>query len=170
MKSYIMLPLLLVIGATTAACNETAEYRQQDQTNKILDEVDRQLGMPAIKNFREKRLTKMMMELRDAETVTYTYLHGMNNELTFLCTSVGYGLPYSTQYTNPQKRVWESATLPQAEPNGLYMPADAEATWVMCVDPDDKNKTIKPVYVEPRTIVSPFKLEATKTYGTKQRL
>jgi hypothetical protein len=152
----------LLAAVALAGCNE-AEMRQRQQTEDLLNEADRQIGMPSVKNFREKRLTKMLIELRDSEITTYTYLHGMNNELTFLCTSVGYGLPYSTQFTNPQKKQYEVA-LPQAEPNGLYMPSDAEATWVMCVDQTDKDKAVKPVYVEPRTIVSPFPLQSKESY------
>jgi len=48
-------------------------------------------------------------------------------------------------------------TLPQADPNGLYSPASAEGTWVLCVDHKD-NKP-KPIYVEPRIIVSPIALQ-----------
>jgi hypothetical protein len=49
-----------------------------------------------------------------------------------------------------------NVTLPQPEPNGLFMPAAADGTWVMCLDP--KDKAVKPVFVEPRVIVSPFPL------------
>ena len=47
-------------------------------------------------------------------------------------------------------------TLPQPEPNGLFMPEGLAATYVMCVDAvrDD----VKAVYVEPEVIVSPFPL------------
>ena len=46
--------------------------------------------------------------------------------------------------------------MPQAEPNGLYMPPDAEATWVMLINP--ANGEAVPTYVEPRITVSTFKL------------
>jgi hypothetical protein len=85
----------------------------------------------------------------------------MNNQLTKLCDSVGYGLPYATQYTNPQHLAYDNAhggvILPQADPNGLYSPASAEGTWVLCVD--HKDGKAKPVYVEPRVIVSPIPLQ-----------
>jgi hypothetical protein len=94
--------------------------------------------------------------------VTYTYLwNEFNGKLVFLCNSVGYGIPYATQYTSPQKEAgyYEHGqyALPQADPNGLFSPAAAEGTWVMCADPANKNGT-KPVYIEPRVVVSPFKL------------
>jgi hypothetical protein len=88
----------------------------------------------------------------------------MTGKYTFFCTSVGYGIPYATEYTNPQKidyyRVGGGTalgTLPQADPNGLFAPASAEGTWVMCKDPNGPD--VKPVYIEPRVIVSPFDLD-----------
>ena len=48
------------------------------------------------------------------------------------------------------------ATVAQADPNGLFAPASADGTWVMCLDP--KTKEVKPVYIEPRVIVTPFEL------------
>jgi len=80
--------------------------------------------------------------------------------LTKVCYSIGYGLPYATQYTNPQKPVYEvhgNITLPQADPNGLYSPAGADGTWVLCVD--HKDGKAKPVFIEPRIIVSPMPLQ-----------
>jgi hypothetical protein len=47
--------------------------------------------------------------------------------------------------------------LPQADPNGLFSPASAEGTWILMKDPNGKE--VKPVYIEPRIIVSPFKLK-----------
>ncbi len=71
----------------------------------------------------------------------------------------GRGIPYATQYTNPSKIDYYGQvvmTLPQADPNGLFSPAAAEGTWVLCLNP--KNKKVVPIYIEPRIIVSPFAL------------
>ena len=103
--------------------------------------------MPAITNFAEKRMMKDILELRDKMQPTYTYLVGANNQLTLLCNSVGYGLPYATQYTNPNL----------ADPNGLYTPASADGTWVLCLNP--KTKAVEPQYIEPRVIVMTYPLD-----------
>ena len=50
----------------------------------------------------------------------------------------------------------------QAEPNGLFMPSTAEGTWVICAG--EKAGDIRPIYVEPRVIVSPFKLHSISEY------
>lgn len=121
--------------------------------------------MPNIKNFRERKLLKEIIELRDQDgLVTYTYIVAdQTGKLVFLCNSFGYGIPAATQFTNPEVDVFYTTTasahmsMPQADPNGLFSPSSAEGTWVMCGDPHG-TKTA-PIYVEPRIIVSPFKLD-----------
>ena len=154
--------------AGTAAPKPSSDERQQEQQEKLLQEGTSSVGMPAIKNFREKRLLKEILELRDQDGLTtYTYIVAeQTGKLVFLCDSVGYGIPYATQYTNPAKPYagWNRhntehdglafGTLPQADPNGLFSPAAADGTWVMCKDPNGDK--VRPVFIEPRTIVSPF--------------
>jgi hypothetical protein len=156
---FCCLPLLMA----EESCNETksSDRIQEEQQELLLQEGTSQVGMPAIKNFREKKLLKDILELRDQTgLVTYTYLwNEFNGRKVLLCQSIGYGIPYATQFTNPQKpyHYGQSATaLAQADPNGLFSPAAAEGTWVMCKDPSGTET--RPVYVEPRVIVSPFKL------------
>lgn len=136
-----------------------SDRKQSRQQELILQEGTSQVGMPAIKNFRERKLAKDILELRDQNGLTtYTYVwNEMQGKLVFFCDSIGYGLPYATQFTNPMKVEYTSLALPQADPNGLFSPASAEGTWIMCKDP--KGDTVKPVYVEPRVIVSPFKMD-----------
>jgi len=145
--------------------DNSSDSLQREQQEKILAEATAQTGMPSIKNFRERKLLKDILELRDQEGLaTYTYLvseqTGKVGQL--VCQSIGYGIPAATQYTSPQKDAFyttsstEHVVLPQADPNGLFSPSSAEGTWVMCLD-EKKGKTV-PVYIEPRVIVSPFEL------------
>ncbi len=131
--------------------------RQQEQLSQ---QAIQSVGMPAIVNFQEKRFLKQILELRDTKLSTITYTQDLQAKLHKLCDSVGYGIPYSTQYTNPQRIVGDSyhaiASIPQADPNGLFSPAEAEGTWILCLDPATKD--VSPVYVEPRVIVSTFPL------------
>ncbi len=161
--------ILLCMAALAAsflltACvrGESSDEKQSDQQEALLQEGTAQVGMPNIKNFRERKLLKDILELRDQNgLVTYAYTFSeMTGKYRFFCNSVGYGIPYATQFTNPQKLSWpgyhESSVISQADPNGLYSPPSAEGTWIMCKDPNG-NRTL-PVYVEPRVIVSPFQL------------
>jgi hypothetical protein len=169
---YLSLILITVFSLVMVACddvpNKTSDDKQHEQQEHLLQEATSETGMPAIKNFRERKLLKDILELRDQDGLsTYTYTFAENSgQLQFLCNSVGYGIPYATEYTNPQQITYRhdgagSSTwqvLAQADPNGLFSPAAAEGTWVMCSDPTDKTK-VRPVYIEPRVIVSPFKLQ-----------
>jgi hypothetical protein len=161
MKKTTLITLFAVLAMFVACGPPTSDEIQQRQQEKILKEGTAQTGMPAIKNFRERRLLKDILELRDKEgLVTYTYVWSeITGKKIFFCDSIGYGIPYATQYTNPQKIDSSGShyvTIPQADPNGLFSPASAEGTWVMCKNPNGRE--VRPVYVEPRIIVSPFKL------------
>ena len=165
------LSILLIL--TLASCidhKETSDEIQQQQQEKILSEGSAETGMPAIKNFRERKMLKDIMELRDqGGLTTYTYLYNeMAGKLVFLGESIGYGLPAATQFTSPEKaqryffpsegegHLTGVNVLPQADPNGLFSPSATEGTWVLLKNPNGKD--VQPVYIEPRIIVSPFRL------------
>lgn len=162
MKKILSVAAIALLGAGITGCVEaSSDTKQRRNQEQILKEATSQTGMPAIKNFRERKLMKQIIEMRDQEgLVTYTYTFPETTGIPrFFCNSVGYGLPAAMQYTNPQKAVYQHGPvpLPQADPNGLFSPESAEGTWVLCSDPSGEGGT-KPVYVEPRIIVSPFKL------------
>jgi hypothetical protein len=168
------LTVAIVVGimlvAAGCAYEKDSDEQQRAQQEQLLQEGTKQVGMPAIKNFRERKLLKQILELRDQEgLITYTYISNdfpqivegktaLGGKLTFLGTTVGYGLPYATQFTNPEKEVhWRGvATLPQADPTGLFTPESAEGTWILMYD-EEEGKSL-PVYVEPRIVVTPSKL------------
>lgn len=159
-KVFVCALVFISVGCDGVKPN--SDRAQQAQQEKILQEATSSVGMPAIKNFREKKLLKTILEMRDQEGVaTFTYLLDINAKLVFLSESIGYGIPYATQFTNPEKidsylHQGGYAILPQADPNGLFGPSSAEGTWVLLKDPHGKE--VKPVLIEPRIIVSPFKL------------
>ena len=135
-KVLLVLPFVAVLAACDVQPNSTQIERakQEEMSKRGVESV----GFPAIINFAEKRMFKDILEKRDQMQPTYTYIVDMNGKFHKICDSLGYGLPYATQYTNPQRTVDYThgiATLPQADPNGLYSPASAEGTWVMCLSP-----------------------------------
>ena len=154
----ILLPILVILTTISCEIPPSSDDKQRMQQEALLQEGTAQTGMPAIKNFRERKLLKDILELRDQSgLVTYTYLHSeVSGKLRYLGETIGYGIPYATQYTNPMKTEFSNHTIPQADPNGLFSPPSAEGTWVMMKDPNS-NKVL-PLYVEPRIVVSPFKL------------
>jgi hypothetical protein len=160
----------------------TSDEVQRAQQETLLAEGTAQVGMPAIKNFRERKLLKDILELRDQQgLVTFTYLENMipkvvkgrtvlGGKLTYFGETIGYGIPYATQFTNPQKIERAQinvgyAVLSQADPSGLFSPASAEGTWVIMKDP--KGSKTLPIYIEPRIVVSPFKLDFDEVDGSE---
>lgn len=175
MKKYFwMMALLLIVGCVqNVPKDQTADARQAKETEVRLAEADRQIGMPDITRFTERKLAKDILELRDKEITTFCYIVNLNGDLIFLGEAIGFGIPYSVQYTNPQTvsvvdggeyGALNPYTMPQADPNGLFMPDGLSATWIMLKGPDGKPH---PVYMEPNIIVSPFKLHGVKVEPEK---
>lgn len=162
-----ILVLLIAVVIMNVACGDMPAPSADTQLHRKQEILERQaaaqLGLPNITNFRMKRTFKEIKELCDQEKLaTYTYTFSeVTGKKQFFCNSVGYGIPYATQYTNPSKIAdsganYGYAILPQADPDGLFYPSSAEGTWVMCKDPNSDK--VAPVYAEPKIFVSPFKL------------
>lgn len=172
MKRYF-LALCLLFAIAFSGCIEedvSADREQAEKTARAMKQANEQVDMPAIVNFQEKKLSKMLFELRDQESIIcYAYLKSLDGKAIYLGKCIGYGLPYSVQFSNPERVVeldrmigrnmtgiGPLGTIPQPEPNGLFMPQGLSATWLMMIDP--KTGDPRPVYVEPEIIVSPFPL------------
>lgn len=165
MKRVFCIVLTMLITMLFVACtlNEsTSDQVQREQTERMLDEAQRQIGMPNITNFQQRKMMKWIFELADDESlITYTYIKAdMSGNLVFVGKSLGYGVPFSAQFTNPEKRIYQTqggtVTLPQADPNGLFMPTSSSATWVIMIDPATGEP--RPQYWEPELVISPFPL------------
>lgn len=145
------------------------DRKQVTQQQALTDQANSQVGLPGLTNFTEKKVMRRLYEMRDKNISTYTYMVDMQGKLHHVCDSMGYGLPYGTQFTSPERPAYAYETheqgniaVPQAEPNGLYMPPSAEGTWVICASTAGE---FTPMYIEPRVIVSPFRLKAEDDYA-----
>jgi hypothetical protein len=160
--------MIATAALALAGCDDrkSSDRVQREQQEAIAMQATMSVGMPAITNFAEKRLLKDIYELRDKMQPTYTYLAGEQSGVIGekICDSIGYGIPYATQYTNPQKIADRSqggyAVLPQADPNGLFSPAQADGTWIMCKVPGSDK--IAPQFIEPKVITLTFPKESRK--------
>lgn len=149
-------------GSASATGTEKEMNKQQQQ---VLEESNRQIGMPNIKNHFEKKMAKDIWELRDnPDLTTYAYTQNMDGRYVYLGRCIGYGLPYTTQYTSPEKLetggsssagYW-GTTLPQADPNGLYSSETTNATWLMLINEETNEREI--IYSEPSIVVTQTKL------------
>lgn len=162
MKKLILLLAIIVLTLTGCTVNQGSDGIQRDQQEKILKEATTQTGMPNIHNFFERKMMKRVLEKRDnPDLTTYVYTQAMNGKFIYVSKSVGFGLPYSTQYTNPMKVDGSSSSyvaLPQADPNGLFSPSSASATWILAVN--EKTNETEIMYLEPNAVITESKMPA----------
>lgn len=159
MKKYL---LALAFTPLLLACQEpSSDRRMVEMQEQSLTQGVSAVGMPAIKNWREKRLLKMIYELRDQDGLrTYTYLVAQQSgERKFLCDSIGFPINDAIGYSSPEKMGSYNGnpyTLTQAEPNGLFTPDTSNSYWVMCMNTEEGKPS--PVFVTGYPLVSTFKL------------
>jgi len=163
MKKFLMLFCLASI-LMSASCDDkpSSDQIMNAKQEQLAKELNAQTGMPTVTNGTMKKQLKMIIEECDKEKlICYAYIiPEMTGKPVFLGKCMGYGIPYATQYTNPQKIARESqygiAVLPQADPDGLFKPGSADGTWLLLIDPATGEP--HPVFCEPKVLVTPFKL------------
>lgn len=152
---------IAILGGADGCVSPSADRMEAKQTQRMQQEASRRVGMPGVTNFLEKRWVAKLYEMRDSEVATYTYVADMHGDLHHVCDSIGFGIPASVQFSNPQKEVRTNYPMPQAEPNGLFMPEGLSATYVLCAAESGEPH---PIYSEPQLIVSPFRLAAVSSW------
>lgn len=169
MKKLVGVVLTGFIGlGLLAGCSESppsADEAQHNQQEKMLEEGTKQTGMPNIVNFQERKELKSILEARDqANLVTYMYTQNqMDGKWVYQGESIGFPIPYSTEYTNPEQGVYgsyngEYISLPQGDPNGLFSSQNTAGDWIMAVNP--KTGQPEPEYMEPNVVVKESKIPA----------
>lgn len=160
----IIFVIIILASAGCVQVNSSVDSKQKVQQEQMLNEMNNKIGMPNITNFFEKSISKQLLEMRDdPKLVTYSYIRNeMSGKFVFLSQTIGFGVPYSVQYTNPERIAKSSElpysgneVLPQADPNGLFMPESAAATWLIRVNQDG---SLDPIYIEDNVTVSRTKL------------
>lgn len=168
MKTYMKLAgafgLVVILCGAQNGCDDTDSV-QRDQQEQLTMQGTTAVGMPGIRNWAERKMLKAVLEQRDQFQATYAYTQDMQGRLHFFCNSAGYGLPYSTQFTNPHKISYQHGNvgvIEQADPNGLYSPASADGTWVYCNNPATHQMEVQ--YVEPHIVVTTFPMPNALPY------
>ena len=144
----------MLVGCDGTSSQENT-YTEQTKS-QILD----MHGMPNISNGYEYAQLKDIYELRDdPNLICYWYTkNDMSGKWIYQGTCIGYGIPYGASITSPEKYEYNGATLPLAEPNGLYTNGvTSSATWVLTTD---KDGYITPTYVESEITVTQSKIDA----------
>ncbi len=170
MKRLLLATVALAALTIQAGCvpeETSAAARDTRATLQATEQGALTVGFPAVINWAEKRQLKIIYELRDTlKLMTYTYVTDLQGKLHNACpgsNSIGFPIPYATQFTAPKAAVarhpiysdgsersteYRIFEADQPEPNGLFMPSSAEGTWVVCLNPETKE--LAPTYIEDR--------------------
>ena len=168
MKKLLFIGMLLV---TFVACEEpvisksSTEIEREKQEHLSKQAIE-SVGLPNISNFYEKKTLKKILEMRDnPKLINHFYTkNSMTGKWVYEGKCIGFGISYTTQYTNPEKMghldggeygARNPYTIPQADPNGLYSVPNGTATWIMRVT--DNGDTIVD-YIESEIRVSQNKI------------
>lgn len=137
---YFVLPsvaLVLVGLLFIAGCQQkTADIVVQEKQEAMQAEQVRQVGLPNVTRYTEAKRLRYLYELRDrADLTCWVYTRDMNGKLHLVGVGMGFPIPAGTQFSSPQKLTWRTNggyhSMPQAEPNGVFPPSTAEATWII---------------------------------------
>ena len=180
MKKKLVLVCLVTFAIsclTGCGKRETASSKENLYTQTLMEQSASAVGYPDTSNYFEKSQLKEIYELRDdPHLICYWYTkNDMTGKWVYQGKCVGYGIPYTTQFTQPETlqraalpalnmsgqdkgyNEYYTEVLPQADPNGLYSSPSTSATWILSVDEDGN---ISPTYVESEITVSQTKLSA----------
>jgi len=152
-KIFIGGLLAIIVSLSIMACgNDNSNDAQNDYSEKQGQQAQKKWGNPNVTNFTEYKFAIEVAAKRDdPNLVNFAYLQALDGSLRCYGKVVGYGIPYSTQITPPY-RTSTYGSVPVREPNALFMPESAAATWIMVIDPATGKTEVD--YVEPNLVVS----------------
>lgn len=173
MKKLLFIGMLLTMFAAceqpviSKSSTEIEREKQEHLSKQAIESV----GLPNISNFYEKKTLKKILEMRDnPKLINHFYTkNSMTGKWVYEGKCIGFGISYTTQYTNPEKvMITESIDLganwgdvanviQQADPNGLYSVPNGTATWIMRVT-DNGDAIVD--YIESEIRVSQNKIPA----------
>ena len=165
MKTTIRNVAALVIGALllTACGREGQEAQDAAAVDRQQAQYAKGQPIPAFDWSLERHLVIALYQARNTRAATHSVWRSNTGMIEGDCPSMGYGIPYDTSLTNPQKGAthspasshYSSIVVGQAEPNGVFASTNTSATWVLCTG---AGGIIEPVYVESKVSAFPYPL------------
>ena len=149
----------VLMASMLVGCDDTSS-QENTYTEQTKSQILDMHGMPNISNGYEYAQLKDIYELRDdPNLICYWYTkNDMSGKWVYQGTCIGYGIPYGASITSPEQYYYSGATLPLAEPNGLYTNGvTSSSTWVLTTD---KDGNVTPTYVESEITVTQSKMDA----------
>ena len=173
MKKVALVLIATLLLANSGGCNGTSDpaaQRQAQATTTAMNAADREVGMPRIVNYAQRKLLKNAYEDMDQTTLTYVYSQALDGKFVCLGQALGYGVSLGTEFTasqypqylggdGPSDPAHGTYMIDQPEPNGLYVPTSGAATIVDLINPT--NGEAHTALVEPNVVTVPFELPAS---------
>lgn len=164
MKKIVFVALIALAVVALSGCNPeskgAAQLKIDQQAAGTQQEIYAKAQPIPIFDYSQQRASLIQINAAIAKgAATYTVFYSFGKPI-FVCPSIGYPIPATTQLTNPTQLTRVnigsgnsiSGELSQAEPVGTYT-GETAATYVLCIRSDGK---AAPVYSEPDAIAFPF--------------
>lgn len=136
----------------TWGCGESQRTQERNAVDRQQETYLAGQPIPTFDYSLERARIIQLYEARMNAAQTWSVWRSQTGVIEGDCPSSGYPLPYGVQLTSPEVYSTNGATLPQAEPNGLFTNGiTSNGTWVFCV----ADGVIAPVYVETTVTVYP---------------
>lgn len=146
MKKFMM--ILVTVFVFVGCSDSTADRADRIQTDNQQEVYQVKQPLPFFDYSFERNMVTQIYVARNDALNTWSVWRSATGEIEDWCPSIGYGIPYDTQLTNPLKRDYSESVaivIEQAEPNGLFSSKNTAATWILCQLPSGE---IAPVYIE----------------------
>ena len=170
MKKLTHVLMILAIAMTSAVfvtgCQESQDKRDSRAANRQQTTFAIGQPIPVFEWSLERHLLNQLYMLRNQKVATHAVWRGMTSIIEGDCPAMGFPLPYDTSATNPLKKASNNITasvIEQAEPNGIYLSKNSEATWVMCIN---EIGSIDPILVETKVTTYPYGVDVN--YSTNR--
>jgi len=162
MKKLLLVAALVAL--TFSGCNYKPSQTAKDSASVEAQQAQYGKGqpVPAYDWSLEREAVIKLYNIRNNRVSTSTVWRSDFGQIEGSCPSMGYGIPYDTSLTNPNKLSHKyvgsstgrvSGVVGQAEPNGIFASTNTSATWVMCIGTAG---SLEPHYVEAKVTVYPY--------------
>lgn len=151
----------LALALIMAGCSQQSIVDEGRQSESNYSAIVNNQPIPDFGGYSFERAVVIETYLaRNRAINTYSYTLTETGILVEICASKGYPIPYATQLTSPDRRVTGlEAVVSNPEPNGLYSPDSAEASYIMCINADG---SVAPTYWEARVFSLPYRIQADR--------
>lgn len=142
-----------VVTLTVAGCSSAPTAQDKENAEQQAASEGLVSGQP-VPHPPYSLMRQNLSEIRVAEatgsvaTTSFEFMQGITHPIKS-CASVGLPIPANASISNPHQvvpahtnGVWSNEVVDQMEPNGIYPSGSTSGTYVMCLQPNGKARTV----------------------------